>query len=199
MIFLEKILYHKRAENYVEAKNEIDNTINILLGINPLILYNYTVDEILVNIIGLEPFDLDKCVIIAQLLNEKAEVLEKTSKSYEILENYKKSFLLFREALKHDLDIIKYKSKIDSIIDSIRKYEIPDEINIAIMEYYENVGDFGKAEDVLFLLKEAGYKDIQTLGVGFYNRILKLKDEELEKGNLPRKEAKEALKVVEKL
>lgn len=67
--------------------------------------------------------------------------------------------------------------------------------NAMLMRHYERVRDFAKAEDALFNMLDAEPANIELLdfGIGFYQRLLRLDDETLELGNLPRAEVNAGL------
>jgi hypothetical protein len=58
------------------------------------------------------------------------------------------------------------------------------------MQYYERLGDFGRAEDMLFSMIEAQPDNMALLdfGIGFYERLKRHSDDALAVGNLPRPE-----------
>ena len=59
--------------------------------------------------------------------------------------------------------------------------------------YYEFIGQYNKAEDVLFHLLEDGFLELKSKGREFYNRLLQKADKELESGGLSRQEIRESL------
>ena len=67
---------------------------------------------------------------------------------------------------------------------------LPAETNRALLTYYEIMGDYSAAEDVLYewLEAEPGSSEVIEAGATFYANLLLKSDEELEAGNLPRDE-----------
>jgi Family of unknown function (DUF6483) len=63
------------------------------------------------------------------------------------------------------------------------------------MRHYEQAGEHARAEDALFNMLDAGPANTELLdfGIGFYQRLLRLDDETLEVGNLPRAEVNAGL------
>ena len=58
------------------------------------------------------------------------------------------------------------------------------------MQHFESTGQFGKAEDTLFALLEAGLANaaVPEFGLAFYERLSHQTDAALLAGNLPRPE-----------
>jgi len=71
----------------------------------------------------------------------------------------------------------------------------PSDTRVLLMRHYEQVGEFGKAEDELFAILEAEPPGVELMGFGtaFYQRLLARTDAALEAGNLPRAEAEAGL------
>lgn len=72
---------------------------------------------------------------------------------------------------------------------------LPSETSLALMTYYENVGEFAEAEDALFEWLDADSDNSQAMetGITFYSRLLQKTDEELHTGGLSRAEVEDGL------
>lgn len=70
---------------------------------------------------------------------------------------------------------------------------LPVPAAVLLMCYYEHLGQFGHAEDVLFALRQREGEASRLLDLGnqFYARLLRHTDSELKAGNLPREEVLE--------
>jgi hypothetical protein len=75
---------------------------------------------------------------------------------------------------------------------------MPAHIKFKLFQYYELVGVYGKAEDILYELIEMKYSDILAEAKSFYLRLLDKSDQELIDGHLPREEVQEGLIQIEK-
>jgi hypothetical protein len=69
-----------------------------------------------------------------------------------------------------------------------------------LIQHYERIGNFAKAEDTLFALLDSdpGNPAIIEFGIAFYHRILNESNDLLESGNLPRSEAEDGLRELER-
>ena len=74
--------------------------------------------------------------------------------------------------------------------------ELPDRAAVLLMCYYEHTAEFGRAEDLLYGLRDrsAGASWVHELGEKFYERVLCHTDQELAEGNLPRQEVEESVR-----
>ena len=63
-------------------------------------------------------------------------------------------------------------------------------IKYKLFRYYEFIGEYSKAEDILFELVDSKYPDIISEGKNFFQRLSQKSDGELSAGNLPREELK---------
>ena len=63
------------------------------------------------------------------------------------------------------------------------------------MQYYEYLGEFGRAEDALFAMleQEPANPALIDFGLAFYERLRRQTDASLEAGNLPRAEVEAGL------
>lgn len=91
-----------------------------------------------------------------------------------------------------------YLDKINELVEKIIKYELPNKTQFKLFQYYELIGCFGKAEDILYELIDIKYRGILAEGKSFYERLLNRSDNELLNGNLPRDEVQEGLAQIEK-
>jgi len=189
--FLEKILFHKQAGDYAGAEQQIDATVKTLVGLDPEILYAMGTDQILSTIIGDAKFDVDLCLVIAELYNQKADVARAGNAEKLEIECLEKSFLLYAEAIRHGCDNRSYRDRILALIASLRQHEVTHILRLKFMWYYEFCGLFAKAEDVLYELVESGQESIKNIGMEFYRRLIDKEDVLLAVGNLPRNEVEE--------
>ncbi len=93
----------------------------------------------------------------------------------------------------------KYRYSLDNLIHQMKSFSLPEETLYSLFLYNEQQGQFAKAEDLLYELKER--KADRTLNIQwtdeaecFYKRLLEKTEEELEAGNLPRPEIEDALR-----
>ena len=81
----------------------------------------------------------------------------------------------------------------EALVQSLAGAPLPVRTQVLLMRHYESTGQLAKAEDTLFSILDATKDDPASLefGAAFYERILRQNDAMLLTGNLPRVEAEE--------
>ena len=199
---LAKILFNKTVKNYAQALMEIEAALQNLTGADPNDIMKKNEDELLAMLMVKGSLDAEKALIIAELLREKADIMElENGFTDTVLTTNQKSLFLYSKALmqRKEFRTLSQLEKIQTVVDKIAKYKIPGHIQYALFQYFELIGDFGKAEDALFELITLNHPDILKEGIEFYNRLINKPDKYLEDGNLPRSEVIEGLAHLQEL
>ena len=146
-------------------------------------------------------FDFIKCILLAELLQYHGEIYALQSEPGKSYNYYTKALSLFIEALlsNEKARVEDYTPAIDSLIDELDKYELSAHIKFKIFLYYERIGKFSNAEDLLFELIDMEEPGVIQEGISFYERLLGKTDEELVEGNLPRDEVEDSLSELQKM
>ena len=186
--FLSAIVFYKRAQNYDIAIIKINEAYTGLLNIDPIEIKELSFQGIVERNTYGEILDKDNIEIIANLLYEEADIIERVNENIEESFNcYQKAIELF--ILLFDLTKnIKYCKNIEKIIIKLEKYNVENAINFKIYEYFYSIESYGKAEDKLYELLDNEYLGIDSEINNFYGKLLEKDDDNLEKGNLPRNE-----------
>lgn len=196
---LSKILFNKETGNYQEAINNIDNAFSNILGLDYNLINTLSVKDI-ISLLRISKDDVRvsvKCIIIAKLLKERAEIENLSDKeNLNSVYAYQKSLGLYLEGILNnksmDISLSDYYLDVKEIVKIIAD-EIPQEIRFRLFKFYELLGEYDKAEDELFRLKELGYHGIEDEGIKFYTNLEKLDDIDLKKGNLYKEEIAQGL------
>jgi len=198
-VILMKIVFNKENGNFDTALIEIDNAYRNLTGWTPQQIKSMNELEILQELSADNYLDIDRCIVIAELLCQEAEIKEMQKVHDESITLLIKSLYLFLYAIQ-DSSLYyqkKYTAKVDDLIEKLADYELPNHFSLALFQFFEITARYGKAEDKLYELIEIEYANIQRIAVNFYNRLLLKSDVELERGNLARDEVEEGLKQLE--
>ena len=197
-VVLMKILFNKQSKNYDRALFEIDNAYFTILEMDPLKIKHMSETE-LVELLDLEQgFEAERAVVIAELLREEAEISELQSGfDNTVLDLLKKSFCLYIEAIQTNENFDSYMETVNGIVLKITDYECSDVVKFRLFRYYELIGRYDQAENILYELIESQYPDIKQTGERFYKRLLEKPDSELRDGNFTREEAEEGLAELE--
>lgn len=200
---LNKIIASKNEGNYDNALNLIDNTFKDIFRLS-VKFFNSFSDENLIDMVNTDgTINADKCIIMAKLLEEEADVLEHQNKLDESFYINLKSLNLFIEAYiskDNNCDLQNYFSDIDMIIDKVSEYKISSSLQNKIIEYYIKANRYDKAEDSIYnLLNETNFNnDYIKSSIALYENLLLKSDEELLIGNLPREEIEDSLALLKK-
>lgn len=200
---LAKIKEYREEGKNEEALIVIDNTLKDLFRLG-FKFFNSFSDENLIDMVKTDgTINADKCIMMAKLLEEDAEILEDLGDSDESFYIYIKSLNLFLEAFLNkdeDCDLQGFFSDIDIIIEKICDYKVPVILQNKMIDYYIKTKNYDKAENILYeILEENDFnKNLLEKGISFYEELLNKDDEELENGNLSKEEIIESLSSLKK-
>ncbi len=196
---LAKVLFYRKAYEYPQAKKEIDAAYKSLLGVSADFVRQFS-DVQLLEFFGKDIETLGvKYYILGALLKDEAEIHQYENREQDSLVYFEKSLSLLLSAF-NDLGTpieSEHTAKIESVVGQLRSIDISQHIKEKLFLFYESIGKYDKAEDVLFDLVESDSQFVQ-LGIAFYERLLKISNDELTKGGLPRIEVLDGLNTLQK-
>lgn len=142
--------------------------------------------------------DVDKCIIMAKLLLEEANVYEKLYGKSESFHLYAKSLYLYAEAYEYvdeETELDRYFADIEPLIAKVDRYKLEPGLQKQLIRYYTKKGAYDKADNALYeLLEDTGFSpDSREYASEIYKALLSRTDAELEKGNMSREELLESL------
>lgn len=186
---LAKVLLHRKAYEYPQARKEIDGAYKSLLGVSADFIRQFS-DVQLLEFFGKDIETLGvKYYILGTLLKEEAEIHQCEDREQESLLYFEKSLSMLLSAF-NDLGTSiepKHAAKIEDVVGQLHTIEMSQHIKGKLFPFYESIGKYDKAEDVLFELVESDSRFVQP-GIAFYERLVKIPNDELTKGGLPRNE-----------
>jgi tetratricopeptide (TPR) repeat protein len=147
--------------------------------------------------------DLDKAVGLGLLLKEEGRIHEALEQYEESSARFNKSLYLFICAARSGADVagVDCPAAVEELRELLRTYRIPGSTLKLLVSYYEAEGQYASAEDVLFeLLETERLTDSSSKETGerFFDRIMKMPDDSLEQGGLPRHEAEQGVRDLHK-
>ncbi len=193
-----------RLREYNKHEEALIYTDDVLLQMTGLTsnFINSVSDEMLIQAISpLGVLNVDKCLWIAVLLKAEGEIYQEMGKDNESYYRYLKSLVLYLLALSHETtmrDTTLYND-IEELLNRLEDYELPLSMKEKLFPYFEQIGRYDKAEDILFEVVEAdaANKAIFERGLSFYNRLRTKNDADLLLGNFSRQEVEEGLAQLE--
>jgi hypothetical protein len=191
---LTRSLQLSRQQQFDAARDEVDQAIARLAGIGLAQAATLPETELAALLLQGEPTQVlpQKTMLMVALLHRAGEILQAQTRSLESRACYLKALNLALDALiRHGTDEVPdFVPKVDILVGALEGEPLPIPTSLRLMQYYEQSGQFAKAEDVLFILRGLmpDSSELTLLATQFYDRLLRQSDEALELGNLPRAE-----------
>ncbi|MDP4091101.1 MAG: DUF6483 family protein [Bacillota bacterium] len=188
----------RKEKKYAEVQRLVDVNLKKFLGLTEETVHRLSHRD-LMNIISVNnEYDISKCIIMAELLNQEGENFEDQGDTAASFNMYVKSMNIFIEILLLERDefLRQYYERVEELADKLKEYELPPESRMLLFKYYEMTGSYGKAEDMLFEMLEMEDRNPEAaeMGISFYERLTGLEEEVLIKGNLPLNEVSEGMR-----
>ena len=198
---LSKILFEKDKKNYKEARFEISNSFQNILGLDYELVSIVPTEDLMKFLKFDDRISNDKCLIAAELYRLDAEIFELQNEFESSIKNYKYSLFLFLEAYLNQVrkNTDEIDSKIELIIMKLNQFEISNDLKKRMAKYYELTQSNSKAEDIIFDLAKSHADNFIQYSREFYSRLMLKDDEELKVGNLPKEEILEGLQELDDL
>jgi len=196
---LSKIKALKKGELWQPAAAALDEEFQKLAGKNAEAVARLGETELLALLIRGEPTQAihTKTFMLVALLKQAGDVAAAQERFEESRNCYLKGLHLLMKALDpaEVNEIPEFVPKVEEFKSALGSELLPLSTQARLMQHYERIGDFGKAEDALFEMIEGEPENraILDLGALFYERLLGQNDASLNAGNLPRLEIENGL------
>lgn len=181
-----------------EALEAINRTTERIVGIGMHILNVNPVESLLDFMKVNDVISPDKCIITGELMKQQGEILKEQGNASGAQDLFERALFLHLEGfLRHEEPGADLETRIGFLMEKTSEFMLPSAVQLRVIDYYENLGLFSKAEDGLFQLAEVDRAAALEAGLSFYDRLMDMSDEELEAGNLPRAELAEGRAALE--
>lgn len=191
---ISKVFGLKHQKKHTEALWEIDEMLSRQFRLNSKLLNSLSAEGIVQLFRSGEIVEADKLQSAARLLEEEAEIyldMDKPEEGNTLLEKVLHLYLS-ASIFGGDPKLFELPKRILSLQERIRPYGLTDETERLLFTYTEQRGDYAAAEDSLYRL--LGHEAVEYReGELFYQRLLALNPELLEKGRLPLAEVEAGL------
>jgi uncharacterized membrane protein YgaE (UPF0421/DUF939 family) len=194
---LVKIIGLKKAGDYQEAQQAIDQALEQLFGLRADIIKRLDEESLLKALTQQGRLDIERLELIADLFKEEGDILAAQSRISESRESYLRSLIYhletgFGETTQHPVELT---GEIERLVQNLGAQDLPDDTLWALFCYYERTGAYSKADDAI--LKMAGrpnlYANIHPELVAFYERLLERPTGELAEGVIDREQVEHKL------
>jgi tetratricopeptide (TPR) repeat protein len=194
---LANIIGLKTAGLYQNALFEIDQFLEQLLGLRSYMIKDLSDEAILTLISVPEGLDTDRLFIIAELIKAEGDIHAAQNHIADSQLDYLRSLNFFVEVVLNGgaLNFPQPDDKIENLVKVLDFTKLPQETVYDLFQYFEQVGNYTKAEEALDRLTKLSESDESILQehIEFYVRLQSKTDEELAKGGLPRSQVEEKL------
>lgn len=186
----------RKRDKHQDELLTIDNLLLKYTGMTSRFINALSDQMLLQSLSPMGSLNADPALWIASLLKEEGEVYDALNNGHESYYRYVKSLYLFLEILHQEhvaLDSPLYTDT-GELIQKLADYEIPSYIQPQLFRYYEQLGQYARAENILFEYLEK-QPDVAMLEAGkaFYQRIQTKGTADLLLGNFSQEEITEGL------
>ena len=189
-----RILFLKNEKDFPKALLDIQTTGKTLLGIDGEMARRLSPLQIM-QLFGSDlTVAVPKSYVAAILFKEEADVRTLMGEEEEPTRLYLRSLTLLLDVYEWAKEPIEpdHPKIIDEVLGKLKDFVLPVDLLEKLFRFREERGEYDKAENVLYDIFEVK-PAFKVQGILFYKRLLEKKDEELEKGGLPRTEVQEGI------
>jgi len=191
---LSRIRSLKQEQDWRAAGAELDLEFKKLVGSGPQSVAALSDTELLARLIQGESTHIvvEKTFMLVSLLKEAGDVSMVEGRTQEGQASYLKGLRLLVQALGSEeaYDCPVFVPKVEMFVNALQDVSLPLETQALLMQHYERMGEFARAEDQLFAMLDSAANDhrIAEFGITFYERLRAHSDAQLTAGGLPRPE-----------
>lgn len=189
----------KQEQRWGEAAGTVDEQLRRLVGADAEAVTQLSETELLARLIqGELPLAVsDKLLMLTRLLQEAGEAAAAEGRLGASRACYLKGLHLLLDSLAHGeaSERPELVPSVEAFVAALADVPLPLPTQALLMQHYERVGEFAKAEDRLFAMLEAEPENagLVEFGIAFYERLRGQSDASLAAGNLPRPELEAGL------
>jgi hypothetical protein len=194
---LARIVGLKTAGQYYEAFIEIDQALEQLLGLRADLIRRLDDASILNALTVQGALDVDRLWIVAELYKEEGDVFIAQNNQAQSYWSYLRSLNFYLTGFlegggKHLPEPVE---KIKALVNILQGYELPPETQFSLFYFYEQTGEYQKAEVTLdrLIAVPGAEDDIRLEMIDFYQRLLTKNEIDLANAGLTRAQLEEKL------
>ncbi|MBP1153857.1 MULTISPECIES: DUF6483 family protein [unclassified Paenibacillus] len=202
---LHKVMFARNNHRLQEALELLNQAMRQLLGLNSKLVHALSTKDLLALLSKDGDIDQGKVLALGDMLNAQAAAHEESGHTAEARKAGLKvlEILLFAREMDSRGELAElFQARIDTSLQVIGRAPMSMDTLHKLVFYYDDHGQYGKSEDVLFhLLEELQEEEQRTEelaavldeGIRMYERWLSVEVEQLNAGNLTKIEVEEGL------
>jgi tetratricopeptide (TPR) repeat protein len=187
----------RKRNKYEEALIYIDNLLLQMTGLTSSFINGMSEEMLIKTFSPLGQLNAHACLWTASLLKAEGEVYEDLGNANESYYRFHKALFLLLEVILHELadSDSELFQVVDDLLQKLADYELPVPTREKLFAYYEHIGKYATAEDLLFELLEMSPPATRMFDLGrdFYARLQKKSEDDLIAGNFSHEEVEEGL------
>lgn len=134
----------------------------------------------------------EKALMLATLLKESGDIAAAEPQPEKSRAFYLKGLHVLLGVLAREdvFEFPEFVPRVEGFLSALGDAPLPMTTQAMLMQHYERIGDFARAEDMLFSMIEdqSDNSELLDFGAGFYRRLQQQSNDALIAGNLPRPE-----------
>ncbi len=193
---LTQILFQKDNKQYQDALEEIQRTGKLFFGLDLSAIHTITYEDLQEALRAKNAQDVEHVSLVAELLRHQGECFDFERHPEAARQSYTLALDLYLDlfASLQNTQLADLTARIDLLLEHLDPLTLDAETQRALFRYFDAVGRYGDAEDVLFhLADEQPTPELYAEGMAFFERLLGKSYRYLKAGNLPYEEVKEGL------
>jgi hypothetical protein len=194
---LASIIGLKTAGRYYEAFIEIDQTLEQLLGLRADLIRRLDDNSILTALTIQGSLDVDRLWVVAELYQEEGDIYNAQNNPAQGYWSYLRSlnFYLYGVLDGGGKHLSEPVEKIRALVQTLQDYDLPPETRFSLFYFYEQMGEYTKAEATLerLMTVPGAQEDIRAEMIDFYQRLLGKSEADLVKAGLTRAKVEDRL------
>lgn len=196
-VFVRRVAGLKHEGKTGEAFQAVGEAFGSLGGLNASLVHALSEDDLINLLRARGAIDSDRCLALAEILREEADLYEDLGQPEQALPRYLKSLRLHLEAFPdpEDAPLPVSTSAIENLVDRVPAAALSFQTFDYLISFLTDSGEYARAENVLLERREALPEEDLALGIGeeFYRSVLEQPDDGIEAGGLSREEAEDGL------
>ena len=197
---LAQVIFYRHKKQYDEALAEVQSIGQLFLGLDLGEGCTVTYSDVMAALEEKKITSEQGTSHAAELIRQKGEIHTLRNETESAGHNLRLSLHLYldlfnKENVTHAPD---YIQRIDLLLSQVDEYTLPTDILRLLFRFYDAVGRFDKAEDILFMLADKPDEKTYSQGIAYYDRLRKKTNAKLMKGGLSREEVVEGIEAFKK-
>lgn len=190
-LVLARILGLKNKKRYEEGLQITNETLKKYIGLDSKTVDLLSYKDLIKMISYGNDIDISKGIALCEMLTVEGDIYALQNCFLESYSRYLKSLNIYIKMIMENntgYDLTSYIHKIEDIVTKLKGYKLSVEVQLNLFNYYETIGKYSKAEDIIFELLEddiESKKEIVNIAIAFYKRLSNKPKEDLINGNLP--------------